>query len=239
MLQPVNRIAMFRTGDYGEKGKFSIEDLDAMTASYDVNYLQAPVTVDHQQTGPALGWITRVYREGDLLMGDWDLHPDTVTAIKEGRYTRRSIEFYRKHTMPDGRIVPYVKACSILGAATPHAKGMPPIQFSESAGQSIAIDFSDTTPFTGTETMHDHLTETAAHRLAETLVAKGYYPTFHQAYEYAKTQKLPSPRNDTYPKPTAELSKKIADRGDELLEQDPNLQPLEAYMQAERELLHT
>ena len=137
----IMRVPMFRAGDYGDKGRYTESDLDAMADSYDTAYLEAPVTKDHLEWGPAEGWIERVYREGDTLFGDWVLHPDAFKEIQEGRYKRRSIEFYRKHTMPDGRVVPYVKACSILGAATPHCKGMPNIQFSDNAGDSVQFDF--------------------------------------------------------------------------------------------------
>lgn len=138
----INRVAMFRSGDYGSKGKYDESDLDKMAASYDPNYLEAPVTKDHLQWGPSDGWIKRIYREGDMLYGDWVVHPDTYNELKEGRYKRRSIEFYPAHKMPNGEKVMYVSACSILGAATPHAKGLPNIQFSDTEADDSVVSFA-------------------------------------------------------------------------------------------------
>lgn len=135
----IKRVPMFRTGDYGSKGRYTEEDLDAMARNYDPSYLEAPVTPDHVEYGPAWGWIDQVYREGDTLFGDWTLHPDAFQKIKEGQYKRRSIEFYRKHELPNGQVGPYVKACSVLGAATPHCKGMPNIQFTDN--EDSAVEF--------------------------------------------------------------------------------------------------
>lgn len=156
----VKKVPMFRAGNYGNKGVYAESDLDEMAASYDPNYLQAPITPDHVETGPAWGWIINVYREGDTLFGDWQMHPDSYQLLKDGKYKRRSIEFWTKHEMPDGRVVPYVKACSVLGAATPHCKGMPDIQFTEAAEPSIDFDFEPATPgeevtFCETKTMKE------------------------------------------------------------------------------------
>lgn len=242
MLVPVNRVAMFRCGDYEGKGSFTSDDLDAMAESYNPDYLMAPVTVDHRQEGPALGWIDRIYRENDLLMGDWSLHPDTVNLIKEGKYTRRSIEFYKRHKMPDGREVPYVKACSILGCAVPHAKGMPPIQFSESAGESTAIDFAENPTqqiAKGLTQMRTEnpLTATAENRLIETLLQKGYFTSRIEAEKFTRTCK-PAPGQTDISRHASFLhASAVAKRADELIAENPNLSYYEAAIQAQRELL--
>lgn len=141
---PVLRdMVLFRAGDYGPKGQYTVEDIQAFADSYDPLWLEAPATPDHVQDGPAWGWIQRLYRFGDELRGDVQVHPDTYKALAEGRYRRRSVEIYRALLMRDGTTKPYIKAVSFLGAATPQVKGMPNIRFSDGQDPTdyIAIDF--------------------------------------------------------------------------------------------------
>ena len=49
-------LEVFRAGDYGAKGAWSEETLDRLVADYDSGLHEAPVTLDHAQRGPALGW---------------------------------------------------------------------------------------------------------------------------------------------------------------------------------------
>src|SRR5690606_32066987 len=54
---PMNELELeiFRAGDYGPRGRWSEADLDRLAAGYDPALHEAPVTLDHAQTGPALG----------------------------------------------------------------------------------------------------------------------------------------------------------------------------------------
>ncbi len=130
---------IFRTGDYGPKGSFTESDLDSIAADYRPALLEAPLTFDHAQTGPAYGWVTRLRREGDRLIAAFKGVPQSVLSmVKSGAYKRRSVELFRKlpHT---GK--PYLRAVSLLGAATPEVKGLRDVCFS-SPENAVALDFA-------------------------------------------------------------------------------------------------
>ncbi len=148
----IRDVAMFRTGDYGPKGKFTDEDLAELEFSYDPEWLEAPITIDHEQTGPALGWIENIKARDGILYGDFLVSRECFDAMQRGAYKRRSIEIYRG-VPKDGKKVQYVKACSILGAATPEVKGLPPVKFHEGFAPYEQFEFSEeSAPQDGEET---------------------------------------------------------------------------------------
>lgn len=128
---PEIEFEIFRAGDYGERGAWGDDSLDALVRDYDPALHEAPVTFDHAQTGPALGWVAGLRRSGDRLLarvraaGD-----DLLDALREGSFRKRSVELYR--ALPEtGR--PYLKAVSLLGAAAPAVKGLRDPLFAEDA----------------------------------------------------------------------------------------------------------
>ena len=135
-------VPVFRVGDYGPKGKYSRETLEQIAADYDPAFLEAPVTVDHASSGPALGWIWGLSRDGDVLMADMDIREEFASVVRDGAFKKRSVEIYRKQDKT-GR--PYLKALSFLGAAAPAVKGLPDLQFSEGA-DSASVDFEERDP---------------------------------------------------------------------------------------------
>lgn len=131
-------VQIFRAGNYGEKGTFSVADLDAIVSDYSADRHEAPLTVDHKQDGPAYGWIKKLRRVGETLVADFgDVHPEFAAAIKSGAFKQRSAEIYRSFAST-GR--PYLKAVTMLGAAPPAVKGLEPIKFSSDAGESVELD---------------------------------------------------------------------------------------------------
>lgn len=131
---------VFRTGDYGPKGAYSETDLDRIVDDYRTDLLEAPLTFDHAQTGPAYGWVNRLRREGDRLVAVLKDVPAAVTElVRKGAYKRRSVELFQKlpHT---GR--PYLRAVSLLGAATPEVKGLRDVCFA-SREEACTVEFAD------------------------------------------------------------------------------------------------
>ena len=57
---------VFKTGIYPQ-GKFTKKEIAAIAKNYDPKFCEAPVTIDHQQSGPAYGWVEEVKAEGDKL----------------------------------------------------------------------------------------------------------------------------------------------------------------------------
>lgn len=143
-------LEVFRAGDYGPKGEWSEEALQGIAADYDPDFHEAPVTLDHAQSGPALGWVAGVRRCGDRLVARLRGVSETLmNHLREGRFKKRSVEIYR--SLPEtGK--PYLKAVSFLGAGAPAVKGLrdalftdeePSSLFRSELGEHCAFDFAE------------------------------------------------------------------------------------------------
>ncbi len=139
-LQSELELEIFRAGDYGEKGKWDEAALDAVADDYDPAKHEAPVTLDHAQSGPAFGWVAGVRRRGDKLVARLrGLRESLLNLLRSGAFKKRSVELYRN--LPEtGR--PYLKAVSFLGAAAPAVKGLSDPVFSEESDKSDKSDES-------------------------------------------------------------------------------------------------
>lgn len=118
---------VFKAGKYPQ-GVFSSQDVEALAANYDPQFCEAPITLDHEQKGPAFGWVSELKAENGKLKA---LFRDVADELKEyvnsGKYRKISVEIYREI---EGK-KPYLKAVSFLGAAIPQVKGMTPVEFKE------------------------------------------------------------------------------------------------------------
>ena len=124
-------IEVFRTGDYGVRGSYSESDLQRMAEGYDPARHEAPVTVDHLQDGPALGWVRGLRQSGSSLLARLGgMNEAFMEQLKSGAFKKRSVEFYREF---EGVQSPYLKALTFLGAGAPVVKGMADPVFSDSA----------------------------------------------------------------------------------------------------------
>src|SRR3989337_2405294 len=67
-----------------------------MVNSYNVRTFEAPVTKDHEQEGPAYGWVSAIKREGATLLTKFSQVSETLKNwIKTGAYKKRSAEIYK------------------------------------------------------------------------------------------------------------------------------------------------
>jgi len=119
----------FRAGDHGGKGVWTREDIDAAVEDFSPSFEAAPINTDHEDGGPAKGWIGALRRVGDVLQ--WK--PRKIDAqlkadVDAERYIRQSIELYRKHPKT-GR--PYVRGIALLGNSAPAVRGLRPVKFSD------------------------------------------------------------------------------------------------------------
>lgn len=131
-------LEVFRAGDYGERGTWSEEQLDAIAGDYDPGRHEAPVTLDHEQRGPAQGWVKSLRRVGDRLLATLTrLSPKLAEGLRTGAWRKRSIELYRK--FGDGG-TPYLKAVSFLGAAAPAVRGLADPNFAQGGGDVVCFD---------------------------------------------------------------------------------------------------
>lgn len=122
-------VEIFRAGDYGSRGRYAEQDLEAIACDYRPERHEAPVTTDHKQDGPALGWVRALRRVGNVLMARLGgLDAAFIEKLRQGAFKKRSIELYRR-AADTGR--PYLRAVSFLGAASPVVKGLTDPVFAE------------------------------------------------------------------------------------------------------------
>ena len=57
---------VFKAGTYPQ-GIFSIKDVEALAKNYDPMFCEAPITLDHEQKGPAYGWVSELIAENGIL----------------------------------------------------------------------------------------------------------------------------------------------------------------------------
>ena len=132
-------VEVFRAGDYGPRGVYSEEDLARIASDYEPGVHEAPVTVDHRQEGPALGWVRSLRRTGKVLLARLGaLNGEFIEQLRTGAFKKRSIELYRAAEWT-GR--PYLRSLTFLGACPPAVKGLADLIFAESPdGNWIEFD---------------------------------------------------------------------------------------------------
>ncbi len=133
---------VFKAGTYPQ-GTFSMEEVDALAQNYDPQFCEAPVTLDHEQKGPAYGWVSELIADNGKLKASFkDLSPELKEFVRSGKYKKISVEIYRNL---EGK-KPYLKAVSFLGASIPQVKGMSPVEFKEGEADTFIFEsFGETT----------------------------------------------------------------------------------------------
>ena len=127
---------VFKAGTYPQ-GTFTQEEVDALAQNYDPQFCEAPVTLDHEQKGPAYGWGSELKAENGKLKASFkDLSSELKEFVKSGKYKKISVEIYRNL---DGK-QPYLKAVSFLGASIPQVKGMSPVEFKEGEADTFIFE---------------------------------------------------------------------------------------------------
>ena len=130
---------VFKAGTYPQ-GKFTKKEIAQIAKNYDPQFCEAPITIDHQQSGPAYGWVDTVKADGDKLKVSFKEVPEEFEqAVNDGKYKKVSVELYRNL---DGKGA-YLKAVSFLGAAIPQVKGLEPIKFMESEADTFEFNAED------------------------------------------------------------------------------------------------
>jgi septal ring factor EnvC (AmiA/AmiB activator) len=118
---------VFKAGEYPQ-GKFTAEQIAELANNYDPGFCEAPITLDHEQSGPAYGWVKTLKAEGGVLKASFkDVAEDLKSFVNEGKYRKISVEIYRSL---EGKS-PYLKAVSFLGASIPQVKGLQSVEFKD------------------------------------------------------------------------------------------------------------
>lgn len=124
---------IFRVGTWNGQ-KFTEKDLDDMVANFEKlkNIHHVPLKFGHNEEQPmtdgqpAIGWISRVYREGNDLFADFSHVPEVVMeAIDSRRYRTVSVEIMKNATL-DGEEINtwFLDAVALLGADQPAVAGL-------------------------------------------------------------------------------------------------------------------
>jgi len=132
-------IDVFEAGEYPQ-GVWTVEDIDEIVENYNTSIFKAPITLDHSQAGPAFGWVSKVFRRGDLLYVILeDMAKRFVDKVRAKEYVNRSIEIFELEK--DGKFYwPYLKAVTFLGAAPPQVKGLSEPEFKKMKTTLISMD---------------------------------------------------------------------------------------------------
>jgi len=127
---------VFKAGNYPQ-GKFTKAEVEELAKNYDPSFCEAPITLDHEQKGPAYGWVENLKEEGGVLKATFkDLSDDLKEFVNQGKYKKISIEIYREL---EGK-KPYLKAVSFLGASIPQVKGMKAVEFKEGESDTYIFE---------------------------------------------------------------------------------------------------
>jgi hypothetical protein len=132
-------IEVFRAGEYGERGKWTAEDLDRLAAAYDPRTQAAPIVLGHPaDDAPALGWVKRLRRAGESLWAQLEkVDPALEALLRAGRFAPRSVALYKSFPLTGG---PYLRHVGFLGAAPPAVKGLAPVRLAFAEGEFFRID---------------------------------------------------------------------------------------------------
>lgn len=127
---------VFKAGKYPQ-GEFTQKDVEEIAKNYDPSFCEAPITIDHEQTGPAYGWVDKVKTDGDILQVSFKDTPKSFQDdVNAGKYKKVSVELY-KNLEGKGH---YLKAVSFLGAAIPQVKGLEPVKFMDSESEIFEFE---------------------------------------------------------------------------------------------------
>lgn len=122
----INGAEIFASGEWNGIN-FTDADLEGIASSFNAMNLSGRVPLkfghdgkDSRDGAPALGWVERVYRDGNKLLADFSSIPEVVyNAIKEGMYKFVSVELL-KDVPANTRKIPWVlDAVALLGATQP------------------------------------------------------------------------------------------------------------------------
>jgi hypothetical protein len=127
---------VFKAGNYPQ-GKFTKAEVEELAKNYDPSFCEAPITLDHEQKGPAYGWVENLKEDGGVLKATFkNLSDDLKEFVNQGKYKKISIEIYREL---EGK-KPYLKAVSFLGASIPQVKGMKAVEFKEGESDTYIFE---------------------------------------------------------------------------------------------------
>lgn len=130
---------VFKAGNYPQR-IFSQDDVNALAQNYDPKFCEAPITLDHEQKGPAYGWVSQLKSENGKLKASFrDVADELKDFVQSGKYKKISVEIYKEL---EGK-KPYLNAVSFLGACIPQVKGMEPVEFKDGESEIYIFEIEE------------------------------------------------------------------------------------------------
>lgn len=162
MAKQLKNVEIFSVGNWKGSKEINVtsQDLDDMIASFEQLSLPTEgykpmLKLGHQDQqkyfgqakgAPALGFVERIWREGDKLLADFGNVPDALLAlVEQRRYNQVSIEFYASVEHAGQTFKNVLTAVALLGAELPAVKGLKELAL------SLFTDVS--APWCGTESL--------------------------------------------------------------------------------------
>jgi hypothetical protein len=153
---------IFTTGSHpgngpGAKRTWTETDLDGIVSVFDVAQQagRVPLKFGHNEEQavtdgqPALGWVSRVWRQGNKLMANFvDMPSVVLDAIKRGLYKFVSVELLTNAKQGDATFPYMLDAVALLGADPPAVSNLADLQRLTAARAMPAIQFSTRLAFT-------------------------------------------------------------------------------------------
>lgn len=84
---------VFKAGNYPQ-GKFTKEEVQELAKNYDPSFCEAPITLDHEQKGPAYGWVDKLKEEDGLLKATFkNLSPELKEYVSRVSTKKSRLRF--------------------------------------------------------------------------------------------------------------------------------------------------
>lgn len=145
-------VDVWKPGEYSGE-HYTVQDLDHIVQTYNPAQDEAPITLDHDNKGPAFGWVRGVRNDAGTLQAMFDqVDPGFEAEVKAGRYKKVSVELIGKDRGP------ILAAVSFLGAKRPMVKGLRPA-FAEPPDPASLIIFERDFEFPGRINQEEELME--------------------------------------------------------------------------------
>lgn len=126
----IRNVEIFRTGEWNDES-YSRDDLQEMVDSFDLVGFNVPVKLGHMSMddAPAVGWVSNLRLEGDVLLADiTDIPAEVYGQIVNRQYDQVSAEIFVNLTRGDEVFKRVLKAVALLGAETPAVAGLKPLR---------------------------------------------------------------------------------------------------------------
>lgn len=164
----MKKIHIFTIGKHtsaaGTTHEFGESLLQDAANVYSPELHEAPIVVGHpKDNGPAYGWIKALnYSDGDIEAIPHQVSVEFEESVKAGNYKKVSASWYT----PDHPQNPapgnlYLRHVGFLGAQPPAIKGLRPVEFNETEGETIEFEesISDAIAMEGTAGVFKRLRE--------------------------------------------------------------------------------